>query len=170
MNLILQSLLSIQHNHLALTCIDFQSTSPTHLNKPTHQMTHHTLPSHLHTRGQVISFLSPLLQESRIPPPHPHFHLHHCIDMYIEKPRGHDTALSHPTVYPKPLTHHLFLWHMLNYQHTYTLNSTQQLPSHHTLSTPAIKLPYFYIYLFIKHYPFQPLGRSACIMPWNELQ
>ena len=36
--------------------------------------------------------------------PSPSSLLHHCIHIYIEKPRGHDTPLSHPNVYPKQFT------------------------------------------------------------------
>ena len=76
------------------------------------------------------SLLSPLL-------PIPHLH---PIHIYIEQPRGHDTLMSHPTIYPKPLTFYFDTSQIIN---LHTLNSTQHftLPQH-TFSTLATKLPY----------------------------
>ena len=62
-NRTLQSLLSIQYHQLALTCIDFHITSPTHQqNVPPLPSglppAHHIKASPLHTRAQAISIIS----------------------------------------------------------------------------------------------------------------
>ena len=55
--------------------------------------------------SRVKSALCLILQESPSPPSHPHLHLfHHCIHIYIEKPKRHDAIMSHPTIYPKQFT------------------------------------------------------------------
>ena len=69
--LTLQSFLSIQYHYPALTCIDFQSSSPTHhqtvlLLPSVPPPTHYTEASHMHARFQVISTLSPPFQVKNI--------------------------------------------------------------------------------------------------------
>ena len=99
--------LPIQHLHLALICIDFQSS--THLNKPS--LHHPQVLLRLTTQNQVMCIqearqfpFSSILQESHLSPSRPHLLLHHSIHIFIEKPRGHDAPLSHPTIYPKLIT------------------------------------------------------------------
>ena len=80
-NSTLQPLLSIHHCHLDLICIDFQVSSPSHINKTFSPLplgllrTRHTKASHLHTRGHSHTL-------------HSHFHFfHHCVHIHIERKR-----------------------------------------------------------------------------------
>ena len=94
------------------------------------------------TQNQIIciqearqSPLSPILQESHLPPSHLHLHLlHRCIHIHNEQPKGHDKLLSHPTIYPKPFTHPILLTQaeLSIYILLIPLNN---LPPHHSLNT-----------------------------------
>ena len=117
MNLILQTLLSIQFITLLLFALTF---SPLFLhnsaNCPTITLRSSSdspqrIKSYAYKRSENLQSLpsstnsTPLFHESHSPSSHPYLHLlHRCIHIYIEQSRRHDTTLSYPTIYPLLLT------------------------------------------------------------------
>ena len=90
--------------------------------------------NHLHKKGEAISTLSS--------PSQPHFHLHQCIHIYIEKPWGYDALLSHTGINPETLILTPFTvtqTRLLTYILLIPLNSLP--PTLYNLS-PAVMLPY----------------------------